>query len=539
MSILGLFDIGKSALFASQAALSVTSNNIANVNTPGYSRQDIVLDIANPVTTSAGSVGRGVTTDGIVRSYDRFLEAQLLGSQQDQGRSAAMDQAWGQIEPVLNEQQGLGLAQPLADFFNAWNDVATSPDSQVPRTVLLQKAASLTSSAKTIENAITSTLKSTNDGMAVASGQINQIASDIASLNDRITQVEAGTGGMTANDLRDQRDAKLTDLAKLVDFTSYEDKSGSLTVVVGMRNLVAGTRTNTMTASMDSSGDRSITLDGMNITSTVRGGQLGGMIASRNDIENNALTPLRKLVASVTQQVNTLHQQGFGLDGSTGNDFFNPLQLTTVNHSAAASITAVITNQSALTLDEYAVSFGGGNYTVTDKQTGTAVASGAYNPAGTAIALSGMNLTISGAVTNADSIFVSPLTTAVSGFQSALTDPSQVAASSTAAGVPGDNTNAMAIAQLTSASVAGLGNTTFSGFYGGLVSTVGAMKSSTADALTFNNNLMTDIQNRRDSVSGVSLDEEAANLLKYQRSYEAGARVISVADQLLQTLLNI
>ena len=87
--------------------------------------------------------------------------------------------------------------------------------------------------------------------------------------------------------------------------------------------------------------------------------------------------------------------------------------------------------------------------------------------------------------------------------------------------------------------MADLGSTTFSDFYSGLVSTVGAMKSSTADSLTFNNNLMTDIQNRRDSVSGVSLDEEAANLLKYQRSYEAGARVISVADQLLQDVLNM
>ncbi len=538
MSILGLFDIGKSALFASQTALSVVSNNIANVNTPGYSKQDVVLDIANPVGTSAGYIGAGVTVAGIMRNYDRFIQAQLLGQQQSQSRSSAMDQAWGQVEQLLNEQQGAGLSGPLSDFFNAWNDVATAPESPAARAVLLQKAGALTRSASTIERGIVDTLNNANATITDSARQINALASDIAALNGQISLEEAGQTTEKAIDLRDQRDSKLTELAKLVDFSTYEDSNGSLTVAVGMRNLVSGVTTNPMSTAANTNGNQDVYLDGINITSNIQGGQLGGLIASRDDIQSSALTGLRKLIASVTQQVNSLHTQGFGLDGSTGNDFFNPLQLSTVNNSAGASIAATVTNEAALTLDEYNITFAGGNYNVYNKQTGALVTSGAYI-SGATISLSGMDVVISGAVTSTDSFTVSPLATAVSNFGVALSDPQKIAASSTAAGIPGDNTMALQISQLADAAVGDLGNTTFSEYYGALVSTVGAMKQSAADSLTFDNNLLTALQNRRDSVSGVSLDEEAANLIRYQRSYEAGARMIKVADELLQTILNL
>jgi len=543
MSILGIFDIGKTALFASQAALAVTSNNIANVNTPGYSKKEIILNIANPTTTGAGVIGRGVTTVGIKRSYDRFIEAQLLDQQQSQGKSLAMDGAWGQIEPVFNEAIGLGLSKPLSEYFQAWQDVANSPDAQTPRNVVIQKAKSLVSAAQTMEGSITDSVSNINVGITDAVRQINSLASDIAALNQRIVQDEAGSNAETANDVRDQRGSKLTELAKLVDFTTREDSNGALTLTIGMRDLVAGGRTNTLSTVINQDGNRDLVLDGMNITSMTQKGELGGLLAARDDIQSGALLSLRKVIASVTQQVNTLHEQGFGLDGSTGNAFFNPLQLTTTDNSATMNMAATITNESQLTLDEYKITFdAGGNYTVSNKQTGSPLVppvSGVYVSGGT-ISLPGIDVVITGGPINtADTFTISPLTTAISGFGVAVNDPRVIAASSAAAEVPGNGNNATLLGQLTQATVANLGNTTISDYYNGLVTTIGVMKRSSSDSLAFDDNLLSELSSKRESISGVSLDEEAMNLLRYQRSYEAGARMIKIADELLQTVLNL
>jgi flagellar hook-associated protein 1 FlgK len=547
MSVNGLFDIGQTALVASQAALAVTSNNIANVNTPGYSRQDVILSIARPVQTSAGFIGSGVTAQSIERSYDRFIQAQLLGQQQNQGRSAAMDQSWGQIEALLNETQGVGLATPLTDFFNAWNDLATSPESPAARSVLLEKAGVLTRTAATLERGMVSVLNTTNASISDDVRQINSLASDIAALNESITQIEAGQERTSANTLRDQRDMKLTELSKLVDFSSYEDPNGSITVIVGMRNLVSGAKAGAISTSPNLDGNPDLFLDGINITSQIHGGAVSGLITARDAIQTNTLTGLRRLMAALTQQVNTLHRSGFGLDGSTGNDFFNPLQVSTTGNSAGAAISATVTSEADLSLDEYRITFSGGNYNVYNKQTGALVTTGAYNAAGTTISLppsppaaaSGVDVTISGPVTNTDVFYVSPLTTAVSGFGAALTDPNMIAAASTLAGVPGDNSAAIGIARLADTSVSALGNATFSGYYNSVVSTAGAAKQATADSLSFDDNLLSQLQQQRDSVSGVSLDEESANLIRFQRAYQAGAQVIKVADELYQTLLNL
>jgi flagellar hook-associated protein 1 FlgK len=543
MSILGILDISKSALMASQAALSVTSNNIANANTPGYSKEDIILQIATPVESSSGIVGRGVTVAGIRRSYDKFLQSQLQDQGQNQGSSSALDQTWSQIELLFNDMQGFGLSSALSDYFNAWQDVASAPTSLPQRSALLQKANTLVTKARNMESGILDTLKSASEGISDAVQQVNTLATEIASLNGQISLQEAGAGGMEkANDLRDQRDTKLNDLAKLVGFSTYEDPNGSLTITVGMRNLVSGGRTNQLTNATNSDGNQTLTLDGINVTSYISKGQIGGLIAAQTDIQTNLLTPFRKLIASVTQQVNIGHEAGFGLDGSTNNPFFAPLQITASGNSAGAVITvppASIT-QSALTLDEYNITIDttGLNYTVTNKATGAIFSAGVYT-SGNPIALPGMNAVITGAVAAGNVFSVSPLTSAISNFGVAVTDPRKIAASSTALGVPGDNGNALSLSQLSNTAMINLGSLTFSDYYGGLVSKVGTEKKTASDGLTFDNSLLTELQSRRDSVSGVSLDEEAANLMRFQRSYEAGARMISVADELMKTILNL
>lgn len=542
MSILGLFDIGRSALYASQSALMVTSNNIANMNTPGFSKEDIILTVSNPGVTGSFSTGRGVTVDGVRRSYDKFVQAQLLGQGQNQGKSAAMDSTWGQVEQVFNEAKGAGLSSALTDYFNAWNDVAANPSSQSARMVLLQRAKTLVTQSQAIEKSVVSTVDNANADIQDSARQVNTLAAGIAQLNGAITRAESGVGLNTANDLRNQRDQKMNELSKLTDYSSFEDTTGAVSITVGMRALVTGSRTNAITTARNSASNQDLYLDGINITANLQGGKIGGLIAARNDIQSTALPGLRRLVASITQQVNIVHQAGYGLDTSNGIDFFAPLQATATSSTSAATIDAVITDQTALTLDEYAITFdSGGNYTVANKQTGAQLVPPVTGPyaSGSTISLPGIDVVITGTVTAADSFTVSPIATAVSGFSVTVTDPRSIAASTDVTALPGDNRNAIQVAQLADTMQANLSNATYSSYYSGIVATVGVMKQTAGDSLTFDNNLLAALQSQRDSISGVSLDEEAANLVRYQRSYQAGARMITVADELLQTVLQL
>jgi len=542
MSLLGIYNIGESALVASQTALSVTSNNVANVNTPGYDEEAVTLNISNPTPTSVGAIGTGVTATGVTRSYNQFIGAQLLTQQQNQSASSATSQTWGQVEQVMNEAQGIGLSTPLSNFFNDWNDVATSPDSSAARTTLLQDAGTLVTTAQTIGSSLTDTVNNANKAITSDVGQINTIASEIAGLNQQIIQQEAGADGSQPSELLGQRDAQLTALAQLTNFSTYNNSDGSITVEVGGQNLVSGPQANTMSTASDSNGNQAVMINGINIASGITGGDIGGQISAINGIQNTTLTGLDTLITSLTLQVNKLNSAGYGLDGSTGNDFFNAPQLTTLNNTTNSDITATVSNEANLSATVYNFTFSGGNYSVYNNQTGALVTGPTAYTAGTPIDLSstlGMTVDIPVGAPVSGSFTISPLTAAISNFGVAITDPNKVAAASTAAGVPGDNSNANLISQLAGQSISDLSNETFSDYYSGIVSTAGSTAQSASDNLTFDNNLVSSLQSQEQSVSGVSLDQEATNLMLYHRSYAAAAKLITVTDQMVQTLLNI
>ncbi|MDA8178807.1 MAG: flagellar hook-associated protein FlgK [Desulfobacteria bacterium] len=462
MSLMNLLNIGKSAVFANQAAINVTGNNIANVNTPGYTRQEAILRIATPIVPVAGGyLGIGVSVSSIERRYDRFISGQLLGQEQNYGKSSTMNQVLGQVEQVFNGNGGAGLSSALNAFFDAWQSLSTNPGDTAQRTVLISDANNFVAAAKQMESSILGTLKEINKAVSDAAGQVNSIATDIARLNGRIVQIESGGGTAKANDLRDARDQLVTRLSGLVDIGTLEDKNGSLTVTLGMRNLVDRETGNPVTAIKNAAGDAGLSLDGVDVTSRITKGSVGGLLASRDAVASGPLADLRRLAAAITNEMNPLHSDGVGLDGTTGNNFFTPL---------------------------------------------------------------------SPPLTEAD---------AISNLGVAVTDPRKIAAASDPAAVPGDNTNALRIAGLADAAVSSLGGATFSGYYSGLVTDVGKLARNASDLSQFDANMRSELQNRRDSASGVSLDEEATNLIAFQRAYEAGAKIIRITDELLQTVLKL
>jgi flagellar hook-associated protein 1 len=540
MSLTDLLTIGKSALFANQTALNVTSQNIANVNTPGYSGRDVVLQIAGPVVPVAGGyVGMGVSVSGIERRYDRFVAGQLLGQEQRCGKSATMDAVLGNVEQVFNDSGGVGLSRALDQFFSSLQDVSAAPADSSQRTVLLANAGNLVTTAKQMEDSLLGTLAQVDKQIVDDAGKVNDIARKIATLNTQISRIESG-GGPSANDLRDQRDQLVSQLAGLTDIATLEDANGSLTVRVGMRTLVDGEAVNALTVTQNAAGETRLALDGVDVTSRIAQGSIGGLLAARAEVASGPLAGLRRLAAAITIEMNRLHEAGYGLDGTTGNDLFTPLALASSGTSAAASVTsATVVDPAALTLSEYTISIGAGNaYSVTNRDSGAVVASGTY-ATGTPIVFDGISAVVTGAAAAGDTFTVSPLEGAVSGFGVALTDPRKIAAASDPGALPGDNSNALRLAGFADAAVSSLGGATLTGYYSGLVSEVGKLAQDASDLQQFDANLRSTLQDQRDSESGVSLDEEAMNLVKYQRAYEAGAQIIRITDELFQTVLEM
>lgn len=543
--ISGLLNTSTQALLVDQAALNTISHNIANANTPGYSKQDVVIGIQTPEPIQGGFVGRGTLITTIKRSYDRYLVAQEMVQGQNFGKSSALDQALSQIEQVFNEAKGLGLSTQMNEYFNAWNDVATNPEGQAQRTVLLQKANSMVAAAQTMERSAADTLKYSNLKIEDIATQINAIAVNIARLNGKIVETEAGLSTQKANDYRDQRDDLMHQLSNLTTTASYETANGSLTVMLGMRTLVSGETTNTLSKKVNGDGNIDLYLDTANITARLSSGQLGGLIAARNDIETNALKGLRKLVAAVTNETNKIHFAGFGLDGTTSNDFFNNLTVASKDrdNSLADITSATITDRTLIKYNEYEIRFTGpATYDIYNVDTGVNVVTGAGYSSGGTISFDGMDVVITdnaGAPVTGDRFLISPVGNAVTGAGVLLTDTNKIAAASSAALVPGDNTNALSLTQLVSTKMVDLGNATLNDYYRGLIATIGSSARSAADSNKFDDNLLNEMRKQRDAVSGVSLDEEAANLVKFQRSYQAAAKMVSVADELLQSILNM
>jgi flagellar hook-associated protein 1 FlgK len=549
MSVFTLFDIGKSALHVSRAGLDVTSHNIANINTKNYSRQDVVISAADPVRTAQGYFGRGVQLDNVVRSVDKFLESQIQVQMQNVGSSTVLNEGLSQLEEIFNEQKGFGLADRLSDFYKAWQEVANNPQALSQRTVLLQNTGRLiTAVSKQTETRVKEILDAKNKEIPTVVGKINTMVKDIAALSKQIVSSE-GLSPKEANDLRDKLDGALKDLNELIGVESLYDKtSGRLIVNAGQKNLINGDIINPIEAKLLTEDEYQIVVDGTDITNKIKNGRLSGLVQFSDIINNSVLKDLRRLMASITKETNAVHQTGFGLDGSTGNDFFKPLEVGTKDYSSGTNMTsATITDMKDLSLHEFDVRFRSDTeYEIYDRENEEVIGQGQYI-SGAPIEFGGMKVVIEnaqfyngiGAPKAGDKFLVSPLLYAVRDFQIAVKDPKKIAASSSAEGLPGNNEKALEIIDMQNAAISDLRDATFSDFYSSLVVKVGRLSGEKSESAKFEDNLLHEMQLRRESVSGVSLDEEAANLIRYQKAFEAAARVINTADKLLDTLVNL
>jgi flagellar hook-associated protein 1 FlgK len=538
-----VFDIARTALQANQKAINVTSHNIANANTAGYSRQRVILETMTPVNFGGQFFGTGVDVAGVERVYDSFQTIQLRDAQSGLSRFEARGQHLAGLEAILNDFDGAGLSTRLDAFFNSAADVAANPSSYGERAAMLSNARVLSDTFNLTATNLTSNLSSVRSLIEHKVEDINGIAARIAGFNQQISAIELS--GASANDLRDSRDQLLEELSGLVDVSVNENDIGQVDVYVGGSFLVAANKTALLTVAQDPRDidTPSLMLNGGTINDRITGGSLKG------DLEGiayykDARERINLLSASLVKEVNLQHAQGFGLDGAPGADFFSPLSVysnaNSANTGGAAITSGMVADLNALTLDDYEIRFSGpGAYNVVNLNTDSVVSNGAYT-SGAAISFDGLSVVISDtsrAPQAGDRFVVSATRNAAAEMKVDLTDPRKIAASATAAGVPGDNTNAQAIAGLKDGSF--LGSTTFGQFYNSIVTDLGTASKDARINYDARSEFTQELRAAKETVSGVSIEEEAINLVKLQRAYEAAAKVMSTVDQMMETILNL
>jgi flagellar hook-associated protein 1 FlgK len=640
-----IYNIGVSALRVAQAGMSVTSHNIANANTPGYSRQEIVQGTQLSQNLGQGFVGSGASVLGVKRQYSDFLGAQLTTAQTRSSNLTTQYDLSVQVSNLLGDANG-GLSTTLQDFFASANTVANSPESLAARQTMIGSAQSLNNRMQTLDTRMGEIRDSLNGQISNSANLINSYAKQIAVLNDNIVVAQAqGGAGQLPNDLLDQRDQLVTQLSMEIGVTSVKQLDGSMDVFIGNgQSLVIGTRVSSVQVTTSATDQSTLELAYVSSQGAVsripqdalQGGNLGGYITFRDTILDPARNTLGRIAIGIADTFNTQHQQGQDLTGGLGGAFFSvatsqvTAATTNVGNSTVAS---TIVDPGALTTDDYMLQFDGTAYTLFNRTNNTAIQS--FTPAALAtpqtVAGTGITLQLTPGGTAdvaGDSYVIRPTVAGARDFGLLVTDPAKIAAASpvrsnatianlgnasiaqptmagtlpldanlqqpititftsattfnvtgTGVGLPAtgvaytsggdisyngwttqisgtpstgdtfsvssntnattDGSNMLKLAQLQTTNTLVNGTTSYQGAYGQLVSQVGTQTRELEVTSMAQATMLAQVARSQQSVSGVNLDEEAANLLKYQQAYQAAAKAMAISQTMFDSLLQL
>ena len=569
-------DIATRALRTQQTLVDITNQNVANANTPGYSRQtaDLKASAAYPIPvfnqTGIGQLGTGVEITRISRARDTFLDGQVRNQLSSQRRWDARQAALKQLEATVNEPSSTGLSATLTKYFQGWQEVANSPSDASARASLIQQGQAVVDVIHTQYQQFTQQQQDLDSQIGLTVTDINDYAQQIASMNKQISMVE--TAGMKANDLRDQRDQLLDKLSGLARVTYVESGEGSVSVYLGSRQLVDRDTANKLQA-VAPPGQRWVQVqwasDGA--AASLADGKLQGIVESRDTIVQARIDDLNTLAKRVISSVNSLHASGVGLDGKSGVGFFTGTDAATIGLDAQLTGPNATDHVAAARMYADAASASGYNFARGDSSNavalgalansvaqlgsssglqpgtslgsappvtvlGSSVLNGSANttysvsaPGGTAVTFSDGVSTQTGTVTVGQDSAGNQIVTVDAGsfgVRLALSAPAGASLSSVLAKLDGQSISTA------------ISPTTIGDQHAQQVATLG-VESSTAQGESANQQvLVKHLQTQRDSVSGVSLDEETTHLIQYQRAYQAAARVVTVVDSMLDTLIN-
>lgn len=540
---MSIFSIGVSGLQTAQTVLATTSNNISNVYTPGYNRQ-----LAQVGEHFAGS---GVEVVNIERQFNLFVANQLNRSNGVAGALSSYHAQISQIDTLLADREA-GLAPLMSSFFSALEDVVASPADPAARQGVLGAAQTLTGQFRALEGYLSDMQTSINGQLKDQVTQINNTAGQVANLNREIALAKAKTGEVP-NGLLNMRDQLVAELSQRIDARLTVQDGGSYNLTLGNGlSLVSGTNSFKLEA-MRSSEDASRFVVGYrdpggNLVefpdTTFQDGELGGLMTFRRETLDRTQGQLGQLAVSLAVAFNQQHAQGVDLYGEAGGDFFTigaPVSFSNTGNRGDAVFSASYDPAAlaSLTSSDYDVSWSEvGGYSVVRRDIGTAVEAN-FDSANGTLSFGGMSVQISGTPAEGDRFLIQPTRAAAARLGNNLTDPARIAAGQPAGGSgSGDNRNALQLQALQARSVVG-GQATLSQGYAAIVSDIGNRTSIAAANLDAQQGLSKQLSALQQADSGVNLDEEAANLIRYQQYYQANAKVIEIGATVLDTLLGI
>ena len=569
MSLSATLNIGRSALATSQASLQTVGNNIANAGNVDYTRQVAHQTSAGDQQIKPGQfVGRGVTLDGISRQIDEALQGRLRASSSDSAAANQQQQWLGRVEAVFNELSDQDLSTGMSQFFNSWSELANKPQDQGLRQVVLQNGASLAEQFRSTRGRLGELYGDVDNRVVALAADADTLAGKIADLNKQILKAEGGvgnTGGGQANGLRDQRDAVLSQLSDLIDIHTVEQQNGIVNVYVGSEPLVFDTHSRGITTKLDS-------VDGEPVAKIIdksdggelklESGQLGALKKVRQTIKET-IGGVDTLASNMMFELNKLHSAGQGLAGTTDvtgtatvqdptavlNSDRSGLKQLPANGSFVVHVKDKATGLVNSTLVQVDLDGRGGNDTTLNSLIGelNGIGSITASNAGGRLQIKADNQAVeisfsqdsSGtlAALGVGAFFTGRSARDIDVSQVLGSNPSLLAAAKN--GQPGDNQTARAIAALESTSLKSLNGATLKESYQGVVNTIATKSATASNNAEAAKAVSETLAAQREALSGVSLDEEAINLMKYQRAFQASARLVTVVDELMQTLLQM
>ena len=546
-----MLSIGISGLQASQRNLATTGHNISNVNTDGFSRQSVEQATRSPTSSGNGFIGSGVDVVSIQRVFDQFLSDQVTARTSSFNQLDTLQQLASGIDGLLANPDA-GLNPVLQKFFNAVQDVSNNPTSIPARQVVISEAQTLVDRFSSLDNRLEDLRSSVNGQLDAVTTEINTIASSIAGLNDSITQESGKAGGQPPNDLLDKRDVLINRLAELVGVNTVNGNDGSVNVFIGNgQSLVLGntaTSIGTMRNIFDKSqldvSLRSGTTE-YSISSQITGGKLGGLLAFRDEVINPAQDSMGRIAIGLAATFNTQHQLGDDINGNPGGLFFNdivassPQVLSSSNNNPASGTVGVsISDTNLMKASEYRLNYDGATFSLQRLSDNTIVDSGfAIGDFPRTVAGDGITLTLSGSAAAGDSFLIRPVRNGGSDISVAIGSAAEFAAAASGNAL-GDNSNALALVAMQLKNVMGGSTETYQSAYAKLVSSVGGVTNKAKINANAQSTLLNKAVEEQQNVSGVNLDEEAANLVKFQQAYQASAQLVRIANEVFQTLIN-
>lgn len=537
-------NISVSGLFANQKALSVTSHNIANANTAGYTRQRVDMYASTPDQLPGiyGTLGTGVDTYAVKQIRNSYLDYAYRTENTKLEEWTSREDILTNIEGIFNEPSDSGISTVMDQFFSSIQELNKNPESLTTRALVRQRAIALTTGINTVYSRLSKLQEDTNFQMKVASSEINGYAREIAKLNKIIYESELEGG--KANDVRDQRNLLLDKLSGLVDINYYEDAKERFHVSISGHEIVNHYNYDELELIERDTKNNDVDVNGIldlqwksGATFTTTSGKVKGIIEMRdgNTAENKGipyyLEKLNEFTDTIMSEMNMIHSQGFDLDAETGINLFTMDNMSTAEYHSyllnegldgkeAVEITESIT-AGVLDTDDYeekmdkihenmskfkennpqykdkSIKFIDGKYYVTDR-------------------VRASNISISKDIDM---------------------DLNKIAASQSATEVPGDANNILRIADVRhNTKLFDWGSP--DDFVKSLVSNLGVDNQEAMRVRQNQETMLEQVTMNKESVSGVSLDEEMSNMVKFQHSYNASARMLTTIDGILDTIIN-